>query len=168
MIRAATALAVALGLATVSVAAEPTPAELQKAIDSLNRATKALDDARKTVTDVSALQGRIITAESEINILKQDIEAIKRKLDIAPSTSLKPGGSTSFVGMGRVRFINEHPLAMSVVVNGLSYRLAPGEERLIPVSPGDYTYQVLQIHNAARVRRISANETKTFTIYAEQ
>ena len=56
---------------------------------------------------------------------------------------------------------------MSVVVNGLSYRLAPGAERQIAVPPGEYTYQVLQIHNSPRVRQIAPNESKTFTIYAQ-
>lgn len=163
------ALVAVLGAALVAAPARAAdPAELDKALEKLDKATKALEEARKVMTDLAQLHGRVITAEGEISILKQEVADLKRKLDAAPTTALKPDTSaSSFRGQGRVRFINEHPMSMSVVVNGLSYRLSPGAERLIPVPPGDYSYQVLQIHNAPRVRQIAANEVKTFTIYAQ-
>ena len=165
----ALAAALAIGLAAAPVrAADP---ELEKAIERLDKATKALEDARKTITDMAQLHGRVITAEGEISILKREFEDFRKRLDAAASRiALKPEerSLSAFRGQGRLRFINEHPFEMSVVVNGRSYRLAPGAERLIPVSPGEYTYQVLQIHNTPRVRRIDADEVKTFTIYAQE
>ncbi|HVK11005.1 MAG TPA: hypothetical protein VM597_19710 [Gemmataceae bacterium] len=169
LIKCALAAVLAIGLATAPGRAAD-PADLDKAIEKLDKAAKALDDARKTITDMDKLHGRVITVEGEVKILQQEIADLRRKMDAAPArTALKPDEPTTsaYRGQGRVRFINEHPFEMSVVVNGRSYRLASGAERLIPVPPGEYTYQVLQIHNAPRVRRIDADETKTFTIYAQ-
>ena len=172
LIKCALAAVLAIGLAGVptrATAADPT--DLDKAIEKLDKATKSLDEVRKTITDTDNLRGRVITLEGEVKLLQQEIAEFRRKvLDAAAArTALKPDETTSsaFRGLGRVRFINEHPFEMSVVVNGRSYRLASGAERLIPVAPGEYTYQVLQIHNAPRVRRIDVGETKTFTIYSQ-
>jgi hypothetical protein len=169
LIKCALATALAIGLAAIPTQAAA-QTDLDKAIERLDKATKALEDARKTITDMDKLHGRVITVEGEVKLLQQEIVELRRKLDAAPSrTALRPDETTTsaYRGQGRVRFINEHPFEMSVVVNGRSYRLASGAERLIPVPPGEYTYQVLQIHNAPRVRRIDPNETKTFTIYAQ-
>ena len=54
---------------------------------------------------------------------------------------------------------------MSVVVNGRSYRLLPGDEKVVPVPPGEFTYQVLQLQRNPQDRQILADETKTVTIY---
>ncbi len=158
--------------ATPSFAADPpTAADLAKAIENLEKATKSLQEAKDALSKLEEVRGKQITLGAEIDILKRDMADLKKRLDAPSTTALKPndqGPTTSFLNMGRVRFINEHPLTMSVVVNGLSYRLTPGEERLIPVAPGSFTYEVLQIHRGVpRVRQIAANQVKTFTIYAE-
>ena len=85
------------------------------------------------------------------------------------TTALRPEyDSATFRGQGRVRLINDFPEEMSVLVNGRSYRLLPGQERLLAVPPGDFTYQVLQIHRDPRVRQIAADETKNIRIYPIQ
>jgi hypothetical protein len=162
------AAALAIGLATAPArAADPT--DLDKAVERLDKAARALEEARKVMTDLAQLHGRVITAEGEISILKQEVADLKKRLDVKSTTALKPDTTTSaFRGQGRVRFINDHPLPMSVVVNGLSYRLAPGAERSIPVPPGTFSYQVLQINRFPEVREIEANQIKTFTIHADE
>ena len=164
-------LAAALAVLPTS-AAEPTQLDLQRAIDSLEKATAELKNARKDLADVQSLHHRVIRAESEATVLRVELADLKKRVESQSVTALKPYSptptSTSFRGMGRVRFINEHPNEMTVAVNGLAYRLTPGQEKLIPVTPGAYTYQVLQIHTSPRIRQITADETKTFTIYAPE
>lgn len=153
-----------------------TPEELKAAITKLEKAAKDLQDA-KDALKIDDLRARITKMESTLELLdkdfvslKQDIREIKRKLDLNGTSGT--GGSVKseslYPGQGRVRFINEFAEDMSVVVNGQSYRLLPGQERLIPVTPGDYTYQVLQLQRTAQTRTIAANETKTVRIFPLQ
>jgi archaellum component FlaC len=167
---ASSALLAAAFLAAPAVA-QTTAEELKRAVDKLEQATKDLQ-AAKDALKVDALRDKVGTIDSKIDLidkdiqdLKKDIREIKRKLD-GGSVSLRPDfDSTTTRGQARVRFINEFFEEMSVVVNGLSYRLLPGQERLISVPAGEFTYQVLQLQRAPQVRRIVADETKNIRIY---
>lgn len=168
------ALAALIGLAIAVSPAVADPAEdLKEAIKKLEKATKDLQDA-KDALKVDELRGKAITIDTKIDLIdkdiqdiKKDIREIKRKLNDTSSTSLRPDtdSATTPRGQGRVRFINEFNEEMSVVVNGRSYRLLPGQERLLTVAPGDFTYQVLQLQRFPQDRRIAADETKTIRIY---
>ena len=173
--RFALASLLALGLIATPAVAQ-TAEELKKAVEKLEKATKDLQEA-KDALKVDELRSRTSTIDSKIDLIdkdiqdiKKDIREIKRKLDNGgSSTSMRPDfDSATIRGQGRVRFINEFNEEMSVVVNGRSYRLLPGQERLIAVPPGDYTYQVLQIQRFAQQRTISPDETKTVRIYPLQ
>jgi hypothetical protein len=172
--RFAFASLLALGLIATPAFAQ-TAEDLKKAIDRLDKATKEWQEA-KDALKIDELRGKAITIDSKIDLIdkdiqdiKKDIRDIKRKLDGGSSTSLRPDfDSATLRGQGRVRFINEFAEEMSVVVNGRSFRLMPGQERLIPVPPGEYTYQVLQIQRFPQQRSISPDETKTVRIYPLQ
>ncbi len=165
------------GLLGVAIAAAPAAAqtaeELKKATDKVEKLTKELQDI-KDALKTDELRGKAITIDTKIDLIdkdiqdiKKDIREIKRKLNDNASTSYYRSESDSATtrGQGRVRFINEFSEEMSVVLNGRSYRLLPGQERLLTVPPGDFTYQVLQLQRYPQDRRITANETKTIRIY---
>jgi hypothetical protein len=157
-------LAVAL-LATPAYS-QGTAEDLKAAIQKLEQATKDLKDLKDTLNadTLRSKLGTIDLIDKDIQDLKKDIREIKRKLEGSGSVSLRPDFDSS-TRQGRVRFINEFFEEMSVVVNGYSYRLPPGGERLIPVAPGEFTYQVLQLQRSPQVRRIVADETKNIRIY---
>jgi peptidoglycan hydrolase CwlO-like protein len=146
------------------------PAEdLKEAVKKLEKATKELQEAKEALK-IDDLRGKSLTIENKIDAIdkdigeiKKDLRDLKRRLENGGSTSLK--SESLYSGQGRVRFINEFSEEMSIVVNGRSFRLAPGQERLVPVPPGDFTYQVLQLERFPRERKIEANETKTVRIY---
>jgi hypothetical protein len=169
----ATLLAAALAAAP-TLAADPTPEELKKSIDRFEKAVKDLQELKDALkTDnvrekVTTLDSKIDLIDKDIQDIKKDIRDLKRKADGSTSTSLRPDDSQTLRGQGRVRFINQYPEEMSVVINGRSYRLVPGEERLLTVPPGEFTYQVLQLQRDSQVRRIVADETKTIRIYPLQ
>lgn len=146
-------------------AADPTPAELKQQIDDLKKVTDDLKKLKDSFAKLDELRSKSIIFETQLEMIEKDIKDIKRKLEGAASTSLKPDTTTAFKGQGRVRFINAYTDEMSVVVNGRSYRLLPGDEKVVPVPPGEYSYQVLQIQRAPQERQIAADETKTVTIY---
>jgi len=146
-------------------AADPTPAELKQQIDDLKKVTDDLKKLKDSFAKLDELRSKSIIFETQLEMIEKDIKDIKKKLEGAATTSLKPDTTTAFKGQGRVRFINAYTDEMSVVVNGRSYRLLPGDEKVIPVPPGEYSYQVLQIQRAPQERQIAADETKTVTIY---
>src|SRR6188768_3400928 len=100
--------ALLLGVLALPVsAADPTPAELKQQLDDLKKVTDELKKLKDSMTRLDELRSK-------------DIKEIKRRLDnmAAPgSTSLKPDTTAAFKGQGRVRFINQFPEEMSVVVN---------------------------------------------------
>ncbi|WP_020472186.1 hypothetical protein [Zavarzinella formosa] len=150
-------------------AADPTPEELKKSIDDLKKVTDDLKKLKDAMNKLEELRSKSIIFETQLELIEKDIKDMKKKLGMdgsTPNTSLKPSDSTSaFKGQGRVRFINQFSEEMSVVVNGRSYRLLPGDEKLVPVPPGEFSYQVLQLQRAPQDRLIAADETKTVTIY---
>lgn len=162
----ATLLGLALGLPTQ--AAEPTPTDLKKAIEDLQKITDDLKTVKDAAAHIPDLRKKVAEANARIDMIELDIIELKKKLDKTGSTSLRPTNDAltpNLKGQGRLRFVNAFSEEMAVVVNGKSYRLVPGEERVIPVPPGDYRYQVLQLQTQAQERQIAADETKTITIY---
>jgi DNA gyrase/topoisomerase IV subunit A len=139
---------------------------LKKAVEDLQKVTddlKTLKDAAKLIPE---LRKKVAEAEARLDVIEYDLAEIKKKLDKQSTTTLRPANEApNLKGQGRLRFVNQFSEEMAVVVNGKSYRLTPGEERVIPVPPGDYRYQVLQLQAVAQERRILADETKTITIY---
>ena len=160
-------LALAVFFSTSANAADPTPAELKKAIEDLQKATNDLKDFKESVARIPELRGKTIELDARLELLEKDIKEIKARLgDGKTVIALRPDtNNPTQKGFGRLRFINTITEEVSVVVNGKSYRLIPGEERLIAVTPGEYYYQVLNIQFTRQERQIAADETKTITIY---
>jgi predicted RNase H-like nuclease (RuvC/YqgF family) len=152
-----------------------TPEELKRTVEKLEKVVKDLQDAKDGLKNenvrekVATIDSKLDQLDQDIQTIKKDLRDLKRKVDSGSSTSLRPDyDSTTVRGQGRVRLINDFPEEMSVRVNGLSYRLSPGQEKLVAVPPGEFTYQVLQIHRDPRVRQIVADETKNIRIYPIQ
>ena len=167
--------------ALFATAALAAPAAGQSA-DDIKKLNDKLDALTKTVQELKdgmksdAVREKVSTVESKIDQLDQDIQAIrkdlrdlKRRVADGSTTALRPEyDSATYRGQGRVRFINEFPEEISVLVNGRAYRLPPGQERLVAVPPGDFTYQVLNVQRDSQVRRIVADETKNIRIFPIQ
>jgi gas vesicle protein len=153
-------------------AAGQTAEDVKKINEKLDKLTKDLQELKDGIKSdavrekVTTVDSKIDQLDQDIQTLKKDLRDIKRKVDGGATTALRPDyDSTSTRGQGRVRLINDHPEMMSVVVNGRAYRLLPGEERLVTVTPGEFTYQVLNIQRDSQTRVIAANETKNIRIY---
>ena len=149
--------------------------DAKKAAEKLDQMSKDLQAIKESLK-IDDLRARALAIENKIDNLDRQLDEIKRSVaefrrraGDGPSTSLRPGfDSAPAPTQGRVRIINAHPFEMSAVLNGFSYRLLPGEERLIRVAPGPYRFEVLQIPGDRRAGDIVAGETKTFTIYPVQ
>ena len=154
-----------------AVAADPTPDEIKKAIDDLKKVTEELNKLKEAVAKFYDIRSKSIEFDLRMELIEKDLKTIKSKLNtegtiaLRPDTSSKDLNAKDLKGMGRIRFINTYSEEMAVVVNNKSYRIRPGEERLIGVTPGEFTYQVLQLQATPQARTIIADETKTVTIY---
>jgi len=161
-----------LAAAFAAPAAGQTADDIKRLNDKLDALTKSVQDLKDGMR-TDTVREKVTTVDSKIDQLDQDIQAIKkdlrdlkRRVGDGTTTTLRPEyDSTTFRGQGRVRFINEYPDEMSVIVNGRPFRLAPGQERLVPVTPGDFTYQVLNVQRDVQTRRIAADETKNIRIF---
>jgi len=156
----------------IPVSAQDDAKKAVEKLDQLSKDLQALKDSLK-VDDVRAkaisIEAKIDLLDREIQDIKKDMKEIRRRAGEIPSTSLRPEfDSAAPRGQSWVRVINTHPSEMSVVLNGLSYRLASGEERLFRVPTGQYSFEVLQIPGAHKSGDLAAGATKTFTIYPIQ
>jgi hypothetical protein len=143
--------------------------KLNDKLDKLTKELQELKDSLKTETireRIATVDAKIDRMDQDIGTIKDDLRKLRRTVDGGTTTALRPEfDSTSPRGQGRVRLINDHNEPMSVVVNSRSYRLQPGDERLINVAPGEFTYQVLNIQRDPRIRTIQADETRTIRIH---
>ena len=161
--------------ALAAPAAGQTAEDIKKLNDKLDALTKTVNDLKDGLKS-DAVREKVTTVASHLDQLDQDIQAIKkdlrdlkRRVGDGTTTALRPQyDAATFRGQGRVRFINEFPEEISVIVNGRPFRLLPGAERLVPVPPGDFTYQVLNVQRTPQVREIVADETKNIRIFPIQ
>jgi outer membrane murein-binding lipoprotein Lpp len=140
--------------------------ELNKKLDALSKSLQDLKDGAKADNvreKVATIDSKIDQLDQDIQAIKKDLRELKRKVDGGSSTSLRPGFDSATGA--RVRIVNTHPYEMSVVLNNLSYRLAPGEEKLIRVPAGSYNLELLNFPGERRSGELAAGETKTFTIF---
>ena len=148
-----------------------TPEDLKKSIDKLEKAVKDLQEAKDALKSdnvrekVATIDGKIDLIDKDIQEIRKDLRELKRRVDGGTTTALRPDDAAMTRSQGRVRFINEIGEEVSVVLNGRPFRLAPGQERLVPVPPGDFTYQVLNFQRSAQLREVQAGETKNIRIY---
>jgi hypothetical protein len=141
---------------------------------------KQMEELTKSVNDlVNQLKNsetnknlRAAVAQEEIEQLRREVARLQKELQDwrtrtpAPSSSLypPPGPAT-----GRLRLINSYSVPVSIIVNDLSYQLAPGTERLVEgLRPGPFTFEVLGMGYGSIKSRVSrtlaANETYTIQV----
>ncbi len=137
---------------------------LTKAIEKLNKNVEALD-IKLTGTDTSNnttnLTLQISKLTSEISDLKKKLKELEEK---QPYTSKRIDLANSNKPTGTVRFVNKYFLSTTVVLNGQSYLLSPGDDIAFRVPTGKFTYQVLELQNSIQYRTLNENKESIITI----
>lgn len=157
-------------LAGSAIAAEPKD-DLTKAVEKLDAAVEKLKDIEKGLNtyknanvgainqirdDVESLRNRIQQLENDVKLLKPN-----------PTTTSKRETVTDGPAMGQVRLSNEFVEDVTVLLNGRSYQLLPGQARTVRIPAGTFTYQVLNVQAFPQQRTISPNEEKPIRIYTQ-
>ncbi len=168
------ALAAILGAALLAtpVNAEPNN-DINRTVEKLDSAIRKLQNVERSLTDyklsnataVRQLQEDVEALKSRVRQLEEEVRILRGS---APPTISKRESYDTAARMGRVRLSNEYLEEMSVVVNGVAYRLLPGQTRTIQVPPGLFTYQVLQLQRTIQERMIEPGEEKPIRIFTQR
>jgi hypothetical protein len=123
---------------------------------------KDLDDLRNdTRKSFQAAQKTIEVLKEEVARLRKEVQDLRRGL---PPTTRNARYGAAPGRSGSIRLVNAYVLPMTVIVNGTSYMLAPGETRLLRgQAPGTFTYEVPGVRDAVD-RTLGANATFTIRI----
>jgi len=95
--------------------------------------------------------------EQAINNLRSQIQTVKAFASPA-GTGATPAATT-----GHIRLANNWPTEMTIILNGVSHRLAPNQVETVTVPAGSFSYEVLGVRPPA-TRTLNAKEEFTITI----
>jgi hypothetical protein len=135
----------------------------------LERLSKRLDNGSEVVNErIDRVRSAIRGLDDRIKQLEHDLDALRAQATTSNRISNYPGpgnGSTPPPASGTIRLRNTFPDQVSVVVNGQSHQLLPGETAVLPNQPaGPFTYEVLGIQ-PPRTVTLAPNERFTITVY---
>jgi len=119
---------------------------------------------QKTLADVSDLQTRMDRLQRDLGDLRSQMSNLERK-----SFQAGPTGTASPAG-GRIILRNTYPQQVSIIVNGRSYQLLPGEAHVLDNQPlGTFTYEILGgptgVIQARVDRSLTADKPFEITVY---
>jgi hypothetical protein len=137
--------------------------------DDFGKRIKKLEDESTAMSlKLEKSQSDLTRALTELDDLHRQLAALRQDLDrksyyVPPSN----GTAATRTNMGRVRLINTYYEPVTVLLNGRSYAIEPGETRFSDAMvPGTFTYEVLGIQPAL-TRTLAANETFTVTVHPQ-
>jgi hypothetical protein len=139
----------------------------------LIKMTAALTDIKKAVDGLKAesnlgtqnVLSQMKDLNELINLLRADVQGLRTHLPESSRISGFPPSSDTGPRppLSHVEMVNTYAQPVSIVVNGRSYQLAPGERRLSDAIPaGSFTYEVLGVTPPV-IRTVAAD--KTFTVW---
>ncbi len=150
---------------------------LKPQIDDIKKDVKAIQEFRKNIEDEifgkgdgktttnAGLIKRIGDLEDKLKALEATMKRIDEKLTaMAKSSTSGFGPPAALAAKGTVRIVNDYPVDMSLMINGKSHRLAPGEVKLVDVAPGTYSYELLSAGAQETKSAIKDGETVTLRI----
>jgi outer membrane murein-binding lipoprotein Lpp len=143
-------------------------------LDKLREDLKKLEGKEERHNDtistrIDELKGSIGGLEGRIKQMESTIEAMRAQTSTSNRISGYAGAGTGAPPpppMGTIRLHNTFPDQVSVVVNGQSYQLLPGDTQVLQNQPaGPFTYEVLGIQ-APKTLNLAPNERFTITVFA--
>ena len=148
-----------------------TVADLKTDVESLRKSRDSVDDLLygkadgKTALDLGIMR-RLSDLDARLKAVESALARIEAALKDPSRTSAYPPGTgpAPIANRSMIRIINDYPTEMSMMVNGKSYRVAPGEVRVVDVPAGNYTYELLHAGSQPKSAAIKDGETVTLRI----
>lgn len=158
---------------------QPDLAAIQTTLEEIKKDVKSLQEFRKNTEDsvygkenstALADQGlirRLSEIESQISKINETLRKIEASLRDPSRTTTSAFGPMlpgAAVGRGLVRIVNDYPTEMSMIVNGRSHRVPPGQSVTVDVPPGSFTYELLHAGSNPTTTTVKEGETMTLRI----
>ena len=152
---------------------------LRESIDKMNEVLESMKTLPGDVknfrsdynTDIQATKRDINDLKEEVRRLKSDVEGLRKSpTNITREPGFAPGMTTNPnlnpIPTGRVQLSNTWGAPVSVIVNGRSYPVLPGEVKFTdPVPAGTFSYEVIGITAPNNVRTLAAGETYRISVF---
>ena len=115
------------------------------------------------------LISKMLDFDARLKRIEETLLRLEKSMsEAAKSTSAySPKDSSPMAMIGpksTVRIVNEYPVQISMIVNGKSHRLEPNETKLVEITAGSYTYELLHAGAQATNGVIKDGETITLRI----
>lgn len=142
--------------------------DLKKSIEDLTRFRRDIDDllfGKKDSTSIldTGILKRLSELEEGLKRINSSLTRIEERLQNQPRSTSGFGPSTSTTTTrGTIRLVNDYPTDLSIVLNGISHRLSPGQIKNVEVNPGSYSYELLV--PGAQVTNDTIREGQTITL----
>jgi hypothetical protein len=142
---------------------------IETTIGQLNK--EFLSQKQVAIRDLENLKEQIRKLEEQLQATAGRAEGssgassgLSQRLPQGPSTRIAAAPPTGS-NLGTIRLRNHFPGPISIVVNGRSNQLIPGETVLLESQPvGSFTFEVLGIE-PSQTRSLAPGETITITVY---
>lgn len=183
------AMSAALGLALASAPLSPVKAAeadevkatdveaMKKEMAALKADIEKLKNFRNDTLDsllgktvdgktVDGLYGRMSNLETRFGKVESSLTRIEEQLNkLSKSTSsFSPQPQPMTSTRGFVKLVNDYPVEVSIVLNGKSHRMTPGEVKTVEVPVGSYTYELLTAGAQPTTSTVRDAETVTLRI----
>ncbi len=126
------------------------------------------DGAGRSVLDAGVLK-RMTDLEEKLDRIEKAVESMRSSVArLEPGrVALSPAAPAPMPAAATktaVRLVNDYPSELSLILNGASHRLKPGETKSVDVSPGSFTYELIADGAKPITRTIRDDETVTLRI----
>jgi hypothetical protein len=155
--------------------------ETNKKIEEVNKKLEAMQRDLKQLTETlngkkdekgaplladQSVLGQIISLREKLEKIDKDLTAYKNQTS---SSSLRPQTPANPIvdpraGKGMVRVVNDYPVQISMVINGISHKIPPSMALDFDVQAGEFSYQLLESGAAPTKSFIKEKETVTLRI----
>lgn len=124
------------------------------------------DGAAQSVLDAGVLK-RLTDLEAKLDRLEKTVESMRQavtRTEPGRTALSPPAPMPAPATKSAVKLVNDYPTDLSIILNGTSHRLKPGETKTVSVPPGSFTYELIADGATAITRTIRDDETVTLRI----
>lgn len=127
-----------------------------------------IETVKNLSNEVNHLREQVERMNTEYKALKPSTPSPETKITIPgtmPSPTQSGNASTTTLGKGIIRIVNDYPVEISMVINkDVSYKVGPNSVKTLEVPAGEFTYELLQSGTGPVKSTIKDKETVTLRI----
>jgi hypothetical protein len=156
-------------------------AEPNEDLKAIRELLKKIDERMENQNTISTLmlekqKSEFAQMRHDLNQLRDELAQARRDMSDAKARSF--GGTSSsyyagsapttpLPGTASIRLVNTYLTDMTVLINGLTYTVAPGQATTVPLTPGAVWYQVYPVQPFAKSTTMQAGEVLTLRLYPQ-